>query len=105
MLKKAEVGGQNLHVVSGTSCPEAPWVYQMAQGNPVWVGQYFLSQLPTRNGAFAYVASPYGEPAGQGSFVSIVDPFSLNARSAGTGDFQESPCPLVSPRGEKQVES
>lgn len=53
MPRKAEVGGQKLQVVSGTSCSEASWVYQMASGNPVWVWAVFPDSLPTRNGAIS----------------------------------------------------
>lgn len=51
MPRKAEVGGQKLHVVSGPSCPKVPWVYQMASGNPVWVWAVLPQHLPTGNGA------------------------------------------------------
>lgn len=51
--RKAEMGGQKLRIVSRTSCPEAPWVYQMASVNPVWGPAVFPSLLPARNRAAA----------------------------------------------------
>lgn len=51
--EKAEVVGQKLYVVSGTSCPEAPQVYPMASGTAVGVWAVFPSLLPGSNGAIS----------------------------------------------------
>lgn len=101
MPRKAEVGGQKLQVVSEASCPEAPWVYQMASGSPVWVWAIFPHSLPTRNGAISYslhlcgLSLQWTNRTGQSSCVSVSEPFSLDPKSSGTGDFHESPFPLV----------
>lgn len=93
-------------MVSETSCLKAPWVYQIALGNPVWIWAVFLHLLPTRNGAISASHHIYGlslqwaNKTGQGSFDSVSDPFSLGPKSSGTGDFQEFPFPLVGPGGQ-----
>lgn len=92
----------------GLPAPRCPGCIRWPQGIQFGYGQYFHSICQQGMEPFppasTYVASPYGEPAGQDKvplFLSLI--LCRLPKSAGSGDFQEAPFTLMVPRVEMQL--